>query len=110
MPLNPRAGRPRQRAVDAYRVRCQAASAHCWLCGHPIDYGLERHRHPLRFTVDDEPPLARGGDPLNVSGYRPAHACCNSSRGDRPPTAEVTARCLSTYRRHAKARTRSAAW
>jgi 5-methylcytosine-specific restriction endonuclease McrA len=109
-PLKARAGRPRQRAVDAYRATCSTLGAPCWLCGYAIDYHLERHRHPLRFTVDEYHPLSLGGDPLDPANYRPAHAVCNSSRGNRPPTDEVRRACQATYHRHSAARTHSRTW
>jgi hypothetical protein len=99
--LNPRSGRPRQAAVDAFRSTCAALLAPCWLCNNPIDYQLERHRHPLRFTVDEAHPLSLGGSALDPSGYRPAHACCNSCRGNRPVTEDVRTACAARYHHHA---------
>lgn len=113
-PLNPRSGRPRQKLVDEHRAECQAVLAPCWLCGNPIDYLiLDRHRHPLRFSTDEVIPVSV--DPrsaLNKAGFRPSHACCNSSRGDRPVTPEVRRKAAACYRKHATKprRTLSAAW
>lgn len=111
MPLNPRSGRPRQRAVDAYRAHAERLDLPCHLCGQPIDYSLpDRHRHPLRVTVDEVHPISRGGSATDPRNFAAAHACCNSSRGDRLITPEVRARCHATWSRHTRTRRRSAAW
>jgi 5-methylcytosine-specific restriction endonuclease McrA len=61
----------------------------CWLCGQPIDYGLD-WPDTGSFSVDHDPPLsvypAGAEDPAHL---RPAHLGCNSSRGQKPPRPSV---------------------
>lgn len=50
----------------------------CWICGGAIDLTAPKG-HPQSLTLDHIVPLARGGV---LDETRPAHAHCNSSRGD----------------------------
>jgi 5-methylcytosine-specific restriction endonuclease McrA len=109
MPLDPRSGRPRLRACAAVRARHQP----CHLCGQPIDQTLPRnHRYPLSSSVDELTPIAYGGDPLDPANLAESHRVCNLSRGTKPITPEVRARCRELYDLHTRARRRtlSAAW
>lgn len=85
----------------------------CYWCGHPIDYTLDSERHPLAFTCDELHPISRGGDPLDPTNLVASHRVCNGSRGTKPDTLEVRARCRAVYAKHAarqRHRTVSAAW
>lgn len=71
-----------QKAVAPFRAACEANSRPCGICLEPIDYSL-RGNDRLAFTVDHLVPLwtGRNHNPLDPSGWRPAHRSCNSSRG-----------------------------
>lgn len=95
-PVNPRAGRPRRRAIAAVR----ASGAPCHICGLPIDLTLDPIRHPLASTVDELVPLRFGGDPLDPANIAHSHRTCNSARGARPITPELQARCRALVLAH----------
>ena len=84
-----RSGRPRRRATAHVR----ATQPLCHLCGLPIDLTLDRHRHPLGSTIDEVIPVHHGGSTTDPNNLRHAHRCCNTSRGTKPITPEVRARC-----------------
>lgn len=77
----PGKGRAWDRERTAYRARCQAANATCWLCRGLIQYDAEP-RTPLSFSVDHVDPTSLGGDVMRQDLWRPAHYGCNSSRGN----------------------------
>jgi 5-methylcytosine-specific restriction endonuclease McrA len=62
----------RQRLIDQY-------GGVCWICREPIDLELPTD-HDEAFSVDHVVPRAHGGRGLH-NNTRPAHRCCNSSRG-----------------------------
>ena len=84
-----RSGRPRERAKAAIR----ATQPNCHLCGYPIDLALDRKRHPLASSIDELVPVDYGGSTLDPANLRHAHRICNGSRGTKPITPEVRARC-----------------
>lgn len=55
---------------------------YCWWCLHPVDKTLSG-RDPMGPSADHDPPLSRGGDPLDRSKLKLAHMRCNSQRGNR---------------------------
>lgn len=89
-----RTGGPWRRCVAQVRAWVRDHGEPCWLCGHPIDLGLDS-RHPHSFTVDHAIPLSLGGAPRDLGNLRPAHRFCNLSRGSatkakpKPPTSRV---------------------
>lgn len=58
-----------------------ATGGACGICHEPIDTAL-RWPHPLSLTLDHIEPLSRGGRHA-ASNCQPAHAACNSRKGDR---------------------------
>ena len=80
-PADPRRGRPRRRIV----AQVFREETICWLCGQPVDFTLNRQTHPMGATVDEDPPISKGGNPLDRAHCHLAHRRCNSSRGNRPP-------------------------
>jgi 5-methylcytosine-specific restriction endonuclease McrA len=84
----PAKGRPWIRESATYKAECKRIHAPCWLCldsKGPIDYDAAYDAdkyNPLRFTVDHKVPTSLGGDPMARSNWAPAHATCNSSRGN----------------------------
>lgn len=84
-------GRPR-RAIVAWVRETQP---NCHLCGYPIDLAYDGRRHPLGSCVDELLPRSRGGSSLDRNNVRHAHRVCNGSRGVKPVTPDVRARCRS---------------
>jgi len=84
----PAKGRPWTRERHAFKAECKKANAQCWLCKNtkgPIDYVSKydpKEPNPMLFTVDHMTPTSIGGDPMRRSLWAPAHATCNSSRGN----------------------------
>lgn len=70
-------------AVALYRRR---GNPPCGICGLPIDPAL-KYPHPFSVTVDHVVPLTRGGT-HHDSNLQPAHARCNTSKGNRHGDAE----------------------
>ena len=67
------------------RARIFANSDTCWICGQWIDYTL-KWPDPWSKAADHVVPISRGGS--NRGEIRPAHLCCNRSRGRKmPPVA-----------------------
>lgn len=95
-PLNPRGGRPRTRLVNLVHER----DTHCHLCRLPLIKELRGTNHPLAPTVDELVPIIRDGDPLDPDNCRAACRCCNTSRGPKPLTPEVYARCRTLSLSH----------
>lgn len=56
----------------------------CWICTHPIDYGLPPN-HPLSFECDELVPVSVGGSPFDRDNVDAAHRCCNNWRSTRTP-------------------------
>lgn len=92
--FNPRAGRPRTRAVSQVRARNEP----CHLCGFPIDLTRDRIRDPLGSTIDELIPISRGGSATDPVNLRHAHRICNGSRGVKDITPAVVLRCQSLVR------------
>ena len=64
---------------ERQRLEKHPELAVCWICGEPIDMSLP-YQHSRAFTLDHLVPISRGGA---IDGEaKPAHLCCNSSRGD----------------------------
>lgn len=91
-----RAGRPRRTAT----ARVRATQPNCWLCGYPIDLTLDRQRHPLGSCVDEILPVHYGGSITDPANLGHAHRVCNTSRGIKPITPEVRARCRALFEHH----------
>ena len=73
------------------------------LCDLPVLKHLRGTNHPLEPTIEHLIPLNDGGDPLDPTNCRLSCRCCNTSRGPRPITPAVKARCreLSEHHRNA---------
>lgn len=80
-----RSGRRWRRLV----ARMRALRLPCWICYEPIDYSLP-YNHRRSFTVDHAIPIAVAPALAEEwSNLRPAHRCCNSSKGTRPKVKRV---------------------
>lgn len=107
-------GRPRQRLVREVRAQGRANATPCYLCGLPIDYDADPQLDPLGMVVDEItaraliPQAQRKAHALDPAETAPTHRVCNASKGKRPPTAEVRARCRELAAAAWSARTRRA--
>ncbi|MCU1441123.1 MAG: hypothetical protein JWP85_2120 [Rhodoglobus sp.] len=91
----PAKGRPWTRETALFKEECRKRNAPCWNCqlgGIPIDY-LSKYDpdnyQPARYTTDHKNPTSLGGDKMQRSNWAPAHAHCNSSRGNGTRRAEL---------------------
>lgn len=55
----------------------------CWLCLEPLDFSVSDRRDPRFVVLDEEVPVSKGGDPLDVSNVHLVCARCNLLKGDR---------------------------
>lgn len=78
----------------------RASEPYCHLCGYPISLDLDRQRHPLASCIDEIIPRSQGGSAIDRANTAHAHALCNGSRGTKPITAEVRARCRELVAAH----------
>jgi hypothetical protein len=66
---------------DAFRRKCVAARAPCWICGGEVDY-TAKHGSPMAWELDHVEPVevnpSRALDPTNFGA---SHASCNRRRG-----------------------------
>lgn len=85
MPFKPT--RATMKLVAQYKRECAEAGLPCWLCGQPIDYEADASTgNPNAFNVDHVIPTSVDPDlELDVENFRPSHASCNKSRGNKPP-------------------------
>lgn len=70
--------------ASAFRDRCRANNAPCWLCGQAIAYDAAAQTESAfeadhKLPVETHPHLA-----FMPSNLRPSHSSCNRSRGTRP--------------------------
>ena len=86
-----RSGRVWKRLTRVLKELSQKRDSPCALCGGPIDYTL-KWPDPRAFTADHIIPLStlEYGDPMrqSLSNLQPAHAGCNSSKGNGTRTAK----------------------
>lgn len=99
MPSKPNPRRANGTRRNSIRERLKASGRPCGICGLPIDYsapyrlvvGRGRDGKPITrinpdaFVVDEIVPVARGGDPLDISNCQPAHYKCNARKGASLP-------------------------
>lgn len=87
----PRSPRRNTQQRDRDRELLARIGAPCHICGKPIDYTLPYRYpdgtvNPASFVADHVHAYARGGAD-RIENKRPAHARCNSAKGDRPHAA-----------------------
>lgn len=74
-------------AQRGYRDECAEDNLPCWLCGQPIDYvASPASGDPNAFNADHAIPTSVDPDlALDPENFRPSHAGCNKSRGNKVP-------------------------
>ena len=55
----------------------------CWLCLEPLNFGITDWRNPDYVVIDEEIPVSKGGDPLDISNCHLVHNRCNGRKGNR---------------------------
>ena len=73
------------RRRERMRRALSAVEHECWLClgaRGPLDFSLPA-THPLAVEIDEEVPVSRGGDPLDLSNAHLVHRYCNIEKGGR---------------------------
>lgn len=83
----------RTRARRATIAHVRATQPNCHLCGYGIDLSRDSQRDPLASCVDELTPRACGGSATDLTNVAHAHRICNGSRGIKPITPDVRARC-----------------
>ena len=63
--------------------RLMAVEHDCWLCLLPLDFTISDFRNPWAVEVDEELPVSRGGDCLDISNCHLVHRVCNLIKGNR---------------------------
>lgn len=78
------------RRLDAdVRTRDQSA---CWLCGQRIDYDAAPGTTDDSHELDHAVPVSEAPDlQEEPSNFRHAHRRCNAARGNRAPSARLSA-------------------
>lgn len=92
MPINPRAGRPYMRALQALKDR--APVQECWRQGPKcarILYADAPKGHPQSITLGHLIALEDGGDPLDPMNHAPECPACNYGDGARRTNAKKAA-------------------
>ena len=70
---------------DTMRHQWQQADTPCWICRQPIAWN--EHGTPDSFDLDHLHPVSTHPElALDPANWRPAHATCNRSRGNRQAT------------------------
>lgn len=55
----------------------------CWLCLEPLDFTVADRRDPRFVVLDEEVPVSKGGDPLDISNVHLVCNRCNGMKGNR---------------------------
>lgn len=55
----------------------------CWLCLEPLDFTISDWRNPEYIVIDEEIPVSKGGDSLDIANCHLTHNKCNLEKGDR---------------------------
>lgn len=74
MAYNPRSTNRHKR--EQLRARLTAIYHTCPICGQPLDTTL-RTPHPMSVEIDEIIPIAKGGNPYQLSNLELVHRHCN---------------------------------
>ncbi len=71
-----------QRAqFNSNKKKIYATQTVCGICGKRVDFKL-KFPHPLSPCIDHIIPVAKGGDPSDISNLQLAHLTCNRQKSD----------------------------
>lgn len=76
-------GRGSYRKRQRIRKKLSAVEFVCWLCLQPLHWDVVDPRDPKFVVIDEELPVSKGGDPLDLNNCHLTCACCNLKKGDR---------------------------
>lgn len=76
-------GRGSYRKRQRIKRALAAVERECWLCLEPLDFTISDNRDPRFVVVDEELPVSKGGDPLDIDGCHLVHRQCNARKGAR---------------------------
>ena len=79
----PRKGRGSWRRRARIRRALAATERVCWLCLDPLDWTIADWRDPDYVVIDEELPVSKGGDCLDIRNCHLVHAKCNLRKGSR---------------------------
>lgn len=72
-----------QRAqFNSNKKKIYATQTVCGICGKRVDFKL-KFPHPLSPCIDHIIPVAKGGDPSDISNLQLAHMTCNRQKSDK---------------------------
>ena len=87
-------GRGSYRKRQRIKRSLMAVEQVCWLCLEPLDFTVTDRRDPRFVVVDEELPVAKGGDCLDVGNCHLVHQRCNARKGARVLGRGAFARAL----------------
>lgn len=73
-------------AFEKARKIIYASQSVCGICGQPVDFD-RKFPDPWSATLDHIHPIAKGGDPADISNLQLAHLQCNRMKGTKVPLA-----------------------
>lgn len=79
------------KARAAFKEKCKAENAPCWICGFEVDYQApaDDYKNDDRFELDHFYPVSTHPELQHDPGnFRASHSACNRERGagsPRPP-------------------------
>lgn len=74
-------GRGDYKKRQRIRRALMAVEHDCWLCLEPLDFDIAYQSHPDFVVIDEEVPVALGGDPLDRRNCHLVHRQCNAKKG-----------------------------
>lgn len=76
-------GRGSWRKRKRIKRQLSAVEHVCWLCLEPLDFTVTDRRDPKFVVIDEELPVSKGGDPLDVNNCHLTCNGCNARKGSR---------------------------
>lgn len=71
-------------SVEKARKIIYGSQSVCAICGRPVDFD-RKFPDPWSATLDHIIPIAKGGDPADISNLQLAHLQCNRMKAARSP-------------------------
>lgn len=69
----------------------------CWLCLEPLDFSVADWRSPEYVVVDEELPVSKGGDCLDIRNCHLVHNRCNGRKGSRILKRGAFSHCVAPH-------------
>lgn len=71
-----------RKQFESNKKKIYATQTVCGICGKPVDFSF-KFPHPLSPCIDHIIPVAKGGNPSDISNLQLAHMCCNRFKSDK---------------------------